>query len=377
VGWGSARSRAGLLFGVLALAVGGCGSILRSDALLLAQVSAVQDDPEAADPVSPIPVIVSRQAGPWSGGVRSAAEFATEGEAEPMANAAPAAPAASAPAEVPTPEHKEVFGPPAPDGATSVLLDNVEELGPPPDLDTAVVLAFEPIPDATLVRIMLGLREWPSAVAQATAPAEGEEPVEYDPWEPFNERMFEFNLDLDKYVIKPVARVWDKVIPDEVKLMISRGFDNVRTAARIVNNLLQAKWSRAGTEAGRFLINTTLGFGGLWDIARQEFGIERPDAEDLGQTLGVWGLGPGPYLVLPFFAPSTVRDFIGRIADGFMNPVSWFTPFIGSIGLVVGDTINDRALNLELFQGFEETTIDFYSAVRNAYLSRRARQIRD
>jgi phospholipid-binding lipoprotein MlaA len=141
--------------------------------------------------------------------------------------------------------------------------------------------------------------------------------------------------------------------------------------------LLQAKWRRAGIETSRFLINTTLGFGGLWDIARQEFGIERPDAEDFGQTLGVWGVGPGPYLVLPVLAPTTVRDIIGRTLDGFMNPASWFTPFLGSVGLFIGDTINDRALNLELFQGFEETTIDFYSAVRNAYLSRRARQIQE
>ena len=256
----------------------------------------------------------------------------------------------------------------------------LEQLGPleqESDLETSVDFGFEPIADETLVRIMLGLREWPTRVAQASTTADADEPVEFDPWEPFNEAMFEFNLDLDRYVLKPVAQVWDVVVPNELKLMIARGFDNFRTASRIVNSLLQAKWSRAGTETSRFLINSTLGFGGLWDIARQEFGIERPDAEDFGQTLGVWGVGPGPYLVLPVLPPTTVRDLIGRVVDGFMNPVSYFTPFVASIGLFLGDTINDRALNLDLFQGFEQTTLDFYSAVRNAYLSRRARQIRD
>ena len=380
MGWVSIRGAAGWVFGFLALALGGCGGLPQSDALLLAQIPPVPAESGALDPVSPIPVLAGRQPGPWSGGGRPAAGITTEGQHEP----ATVPPAAEA--QDPAGPVSEAAAGSADSGVVPVASDAevptvlLEQLGPleqESDLETSVDFGFEPIADETLVRIMLGLREWPTRVAQASTTADADEPVEFDPWEPFNEAMFEFNLDLDRYVLKPVAQVWDVVVPNELKLMIARGFDNFRTASRIVNSLLQAKWSRAGTETSRFLINSTLGFGGLWDIARQEFGIERPDAEDFGQTLGVWGVGPGPYLVLPVLPPTTVRDLIGRVVDGFMNPVSYFTPFVASIGLFLGDTINDRALNLDLFQGFEQTTLDFYSAVRNAYLSRRARQIRD
>jgi phospholipid-binding lipoprotein MlaA len=379
VGWASGRGAAGLVFGFLALMLGGCGGLSHRDTVLL-RMAPIQAQAEVLDPVSPIPAVAERQPDPWSAGGQPGAEITGEGQPGPVAPRphAPAdEPAPAAPAEVEAGAVDAAVPAVSDADASSMLPGQLGPLGQEPRLDRAVVLAFEPIADEALVRIMLGLSDWPSRVAQAQAPADAEEAVEYDPWEPFNETMFEFNLDLDRYVLKPVARVWNVVVPDEVKLMISRGFDNYRTASRIVNSLLQAKWRRAGIETSRFLINTTLGFGGLWDIARQEFGIERPDAEDFGQTLGVWGVGPGPYLVLPVLAPTTVRDIIGRTLDGFMNPASWFTPFLGSVGLFIGDTINDRALNLELFQGFEETTIDFYSAVRNAYLSRRARQIQE
>ena len=125
------------------------------------------------------------------------------------------------------------------------------------------------------------------------------------------------------------------------------------------------------TEVGRFLINSTLGIGGLWDIAKQEFGLQKTKV-DFGQTLGKWGVGPGPFLVLPFLPPLTVRDGIGYGVDGAMDPLSYFIPFIWDrLGMRIGDTVNDRSLNLDLFQGFEETTIDMYSAVRNGYLQRR------
>ena len=388
MGWVSIRGAAGWVCGSLALALGGCGGLPQSDVLLLAHASSAQVEPEALDPVSPIPVIAGRQAAPWSGSGQPTTEIAPEGD-EGQSEVATFPPETGTQDPLLVAPLSEAEANSA-DGGSGMLVPVVsdEDVSTWPlepigfldqglDLETPVMLVFEPVTDETLVRIMLGLREWPTLVAQASAQADADESVEYDPWEPFNETMFEFNLDLDRYVLKPVAKVWDVVVPNEVKLMIARGFDNFRSAARIVNSLLQAKWSRAGTETSRFLINSTLGFGGLWDIARQEFAIERPDAEDFGQTLGVWGIGPGPFLVLPVLAPTTVRDLIGRVVDGFMNPASYFTPFVASVGLFIGDTINDRALNLDLFQGFEETTLDFYSAVRNAYLSRRARQIRD
>jgi len=200
---------------------------------------------------------------------------------------------------------------------------------------------------------------------------------EYDPWETFNEKTFEFNRRLDRYALKPVAEAYDKVMPDRLQNMISNGFDNIRFVPRLVNSLLQAKWNGAGREFGRFLINSTVGIGGLFDMAKQEFGIDK-SREDFGQTLGVWGAGAGPYLVLPLLPPLTVRDAIGFVVDGAMNPLNYVLPLLWTrLGMQAGDAVNDRSLNLELYQGFEETVIDMYSAVRHGYLRRREQMIKE
>jgi phospholipid-binding lipoprotein MlaA len=213
-------------------------------------------------------------------------------------------------------------------------------------------------------------------VAQTRDPNADEYDIEeYDPWEPFNERMFEFNRRLDRYALKPVAKAYDKAVPDDVQRMIANAFDNVGSVKRLVNSLLQAKWDGAGREFGRFLVNTTVGFGGLFDVAKHA-GIQKSN-EDFGQTLGVYGAGPGPYLVLPFFEPMTVRDGIGRGVDGFLDPLSYLLSFVELFVLKIEETVNDRSLNLELFQGFEETVVDMYSAVRHAYLERRKNLIKE
>lgn len=200
---------------------------------------------------------------------------------------------------------------------------------------------------------------------------------EYDPWEKFNEKMFNFNYNLDKYVLKPAAKGYNYVMPDMFQTMIDNAFTNLRMPARFVNKVLQWKLVDASKEMGRFLINSTIGVGGLFDVARQELGIERQKA-DLGQTFGIWGVGPGPYLVLPLLPPLTVRDGIGFAGDGAMNPLSYYIPFwFDQFGMKVGDTVNDRSLNLDLFQGIEESTVDLYSSVRNGYLQRRNRLIKE
>jgi phospholipid-binding lipoprotein MlaA len=201
--------------------------------------------------------------------------------------------------------------------------------------------------------------------------------VQYDPWEKFNEKMFEFNIRLDRWVLRPVANVYRKVIPDPFQLMISNGFDNIKFPPRFVNNLLQGKWAGAGREVARFLINSTAGIGGLFDPAKDYWGI-RSSREDFGQTLGVWGAEPGPFLVLPFLEPMTVRDGVGRGVDIFLDPLGYFVPFLWEgVSMRVGELINERALNYELFQGVEDTSVDLYSSVRHFYLQRRERQIRE
>jgi phospholipid-binding lipoprotein MlaA len=219
------------------------------------------------------------------------------------------------------------------------------------------------------------------AIAQAKSePADIAGPGEveqYDPWESFNEKMFNFNYNADKYVLKPIANGYRHVMPEPFQVLIANGFDNIRWVHRFVNNVLQAKWNGAGREMARFVINSTAGIGGLFDPAKDYWGI-RPSKEDFGQTLGVWGSGPGPYLVLPLLPPMTVRDGIGMGVDGAMDPLSYFIPFIWDrLGMKIGDTINDRALNYELFQGVEETTLDLYSSVRHFYLQRREQQIKE
>ena len=200
---------------------------------------------------------------------------------------------------------------------------------------------------------------------------------EYDPWESFNERMFSFNYNLDKYVLKPAAKGYNYVVPDMFQTMIDNAFTNLRMPVRFVNKVLQWKLLDASKEMGRFIINSSLGVGGLFDVARQEMGLERQKA-DFGQTLGVWGSGPGAYLVLPFLPPLTVRDGIGYAVDGATSPLSYYIPFWpDAFAMSVGNTINDRSLNLDLFQGIEESTVDLYSSVRNGYLQRRNRLIKE
>ena len=222
----------------------------------------------------------------------------------------------------------------------------------------------------------------PVTLAQATtspgraAPADDAEDL-YDPWEPFNEKMFDFNVKLDRYVLKPVARVYKAVMPEPFQVMISNSFDNLRFAPRFVNNLLQGKPGGAARELSRFLINSTAGIGGLFDPAKDYWGI-RPSNEDFGQTLGTWGAGPGPYLVLPVLSPTTVRDGIGMGIDLLVDPFGYFVGFLPArLAMKLGDTVNDRALNYDLFQGVEETTIDLYSSVRHFYLKRREQQIKE
>ena len=226
----------------------------------------------------------------------------------------------------------------------------------------------------------------------AKADEEGEE---YDPWEPFNIFMFEFNRKLDKYALKPVAQGYDFVIPDFVQVGISNMFYNLRFPQRFLNNVFQGKVKGASIEVGRFLLNTTVGYAGFLDLAK-EIDLVTPD-EDFGQTLGFYGMKPGPYLVLPFLQPFTVRDFAGYVTDIFLNPINWLvapiievegipsliahknrtTTTILQIGLRVGEIVNERSRNLEKFQGVEEATLDLYTAVRNAYLQSRTRAIRD
>ena len=216
---------------------------------------------------------------------------------------------------------------------------------------------------------------------------------EYDPWEGYNVSVFEFNHKLDRYLIKPVAKLYNRVVPDAVQRGIGNLFRNARFVPRFFNNLFQGKFRGAGVELSRFAINSTLGIGGLFDPAKNWLELTTPD-EDAGQTLGYYGMKPGPYLILPFLPPYTVRDGLGFVIDLALDPINWFLlPFIEvggapkattgleatliNLGSRVGFIVNERSLNLETYEGVEEATLDLYTAVRNGYLQRRARAIRE
>lgn len=224
----------------------------------------------------------------------------------------------------------------------------------------------------------------------------GAEEEEYDPWGSFNSKTFEFNRKFDKYVLKPVATGYEWVMPDPLERGITNFFRNVRFVPRLMNNLFQAKFKGAGVELGRFLINTTLGIGGLFDPAKHLLGMDTP-GEDFGQTLGAYGVKPGPYLILPLLPPLTVRDAAGFLfVDLALDPLNYLvfpvmpyrfagqpmltvrdTATIGWWSQRIGQVVNDRAINLERFEGVEEATVDLYGAVRNAYLQTRAKAVRE
>jgi len=206
--------------------------------------------------------------------------------------------------------------------------------------------------------------------------ADATDGMDYDPWERFNEKTFWFNHDvLDRYALKPVATVWAK-IPDPMRQGLANAFRNLAMPKRLVNEVLQARFQEAGSEVARFLVNTTVGVAGFVDVASRA-GLEESDA-DTGQTLGVYGAGPGPYLVMPLLPPLTVRDGIGYAADSLLDPLSWFvTPFAADFGRAAGKTVNERAANLKLYQDVEDASLDLYAAVRNGYLQRRQKSIED
>ncbi len=214
-----------------------------------------------------------------------------------------------------------------------------------------------------------------AAQPNLTAAAPGDD-FDEDPWEGFNEKMFNFNREvLDRFLLKPIATGWDFVFPDLVQRGIRNMFDNLWVVRRVVNNTLQLKLAGAGTELARFTINSTIGLAGFFDIAKDGFGIEQKD-EDTGQTFGTWGMGPGPYLVLPFLPPLTVRDGVGYAFDGAMFPASYFLPWWSTLAGTLTETVNERSLNLDRFERVTESTVDLYGAVRNAYLQRRAAAIK-
>lgn len=205
----------------------------------------------------------------------------------------------------------------------------------------------------------------------ALAVAQAGHAAQEDPFEPVNRVVFRFNDTLDTYALKPLAQGYQKVTPDYVEQRVSNVFANFGDVVNLANGLLQGKLHDAGVDASRVLFNTTFGVFGLFDVATL-MGLPRHD-EDFGQTLGAWGLGSGPYLVLPFLGPSSARDAVGRVPDSFLQPYPYMdvAPRNVAFGL---DTLDTRA---RLLSAEKMITGDKYVFVRNAYLQNREYRTQD
>jgi phospholipid-binding lipoprotein MlaA len=198
--------------------------------------------------------------------------------------------------------------------------------------------------------------------------------------ETFNEVMFDVNIWMDEKVLQPVARGYVKVLPEQARTGVQRFFLNLGVVPRFANNLFQFKFDGAAREVSRFAINTTIGGLGFFDVAKNEFDIKASE-EDFGQTLGHYGVGNGAYLVLPFVGPSTVRDTFGFVIDGAMDPKQYLLSgtenFAISTGTTVGAALNERSLNLELFEQVDRFSLDLYSAAQDFYLQHREQLIEE
>ena len=217
-----------------------------------------------------------------------------------------------------------------------------------------------------------------SALTAGCSTRDPEALAQNDPYEPTNRAVFKMNKAIDNAVAKPVAKFYNHAVPVPVRDSIHNALTNLDKPVVFGNDILQGEGRRAGETLERFTLNSTLGVAGLFDVATV-FGV--PDhSEDFGQTLGVWGAGEGPYLMIPFMGPDPPRDLAGDVADIFMDPLTYIK-FHGSdtwYAVRTGvDVLDLRARNLDTVDQIERTSIDFYATTRSLYRQYRNAEIRN
>ncbi len=196
---------------------------------------------------------------------------------------------------------------------------------------------------------------------------EEEVPELTDPIEGYNRFMFDFNEGFYDNVLEPVARGYRAVIAEDFRMAISNVFDNAFAPVKLFSSVLQGDFEKSGRVVVRTLINTTVGLGGLLDVAGQEYDIKNVN-EDFDQALGYYGVPTGPYVVLPLLGPSTLRNITGRVVDSMMSPSLIFAPdLVAGTAISVGDNINDASFILDDKAQLEDSAIDEYESVRDFY----------
>ncbi|MBI4764432.1 MAG: VacJ family lipoprotein [Deltaproteobacteria bacterium] len=196
-----------------------------------------------------------------------------------------------------------------------------------------------------------------------------------DPLEPFNRAMFQFNDKLYFWLLKPVAQGYNKVVPEPARKGVKNFFTNLGFPKRFFGSLLQGDFRGAAAELGRFAVNTLWGAGGFLDPSSdQQLDIPKREA-DLGQTLGVYGIGQGFFIIWPILGPSSARDSLGMVGDYFWDPLSYISPWYDSVGVKSYQEVNDVAFRIGDYESFLEATIDPYVALRDAYTQYRLKKI--
>ncbi len=221
------------------------------------------------------------------------------------------------------------------------------------------------------------------AAGCATPPSDPAERAAFeqnnDPLEPLNRQTLELNLLLDRILLKPVTQVYIAVVPEEGRDALKRALDNMKEPVVVINNVLQGEAERAAISAGRFTVNSTLGLGGLLDIAAKWGGLEKQTG-DFGQTMFVWGLPEGPYLVAPILGPSNPRDLIGMGIDAYTDPFSFLATVKAideiQISRFILDGIDQRARVIDILDDLQKNSLDFYAQLRSLMQQRRAAELR-
>jgi phospholipid-binding lipoprotein MlaA len=223
--------------------------------------------------------------------------------------------------------------------------------------------------------LMLG-----TAVSGCAAPDNQEAIAADDPLEPMNRFFFEWNQKLDRHAALPAATFYSETIPQPVRASLHNVLTNLGEPVSVANDILEIRFHNAGDAAARFIINSTVGVAGIFDVAAD---WDLPEHNrDFGETMGGYGMPAGPYLVLPFRGPTTVRDFAGNFVDGYLTPFAYlhmeFTgkQYVGMVRSTIG-SMDNRANNIVTYQDIERSSVDFYATMRAYYHQRRQRQIED
>jgi phospholipid-binding lipoprotein MlaA len=237
-----------------------------------------------------------------------------------------------------------------------------------------ITLSFRAIGHRTVVAVMLvGGMLWGCATPPTEPTARAAFEQTNDPLEPLNRKTFELNQFLDHTLFRPAAKVYVAVVPDDARKAVHHVLDNMKEPTLFFNNLLQGEFKRAELTLGRFIVNTTVGFGGMVDVMSLS-GVERQNA-DFGQTMYVWGVPSGPYLVLPIMGPTDPRDAVGSTIDSYADPATILANDYGitdltTVRFIVGG-VEDRAKVLGVLDDLEKNSVDFYAEMRSLWQQHR------